>query len=373
MTPESVLTGDFAALFSSGRPLLDVRAEIEFEKGAIPGSVNVPILSTKEREQVGTCYKHSGQEAAVALGRKLVSGEIREARVRRWVEFAKRNPDGALYCFRGGLRSKIAQDWLNEAGVSYPRVAGGYKALRQFLIGSLERSVADSDFVVVGGRTGSGKTAALMRAPARIDLEALAHHRGSAFGGFPDGQPSPVDFENRVAIALMRPARATLSCGADTGRHPIAIEDEGPNVGSLSVPKSLYEKASVSPLIIVEESMEKRVENILDEYIVGMLRSYGSENAERTWDYFSDYLTGSVVKINKRLGGTRTAEILAKMEIALARQKASGDVSRHRDWIRKILDFYYDPLYDSQLERKRERIVFQGTFAEVADRLSEQS
>lgn len=356
MTRELVTPDRFADLFLKDVPLLDVRAEIEFEKGAFPHAVNIPILDTQERERVGTRYKRSGQEAAVLLGHELVNGAVRDTRVRRWVEFARDHPEGALYCFRGGLRSQIAQNWMAEAGISYPRVAGGYKALRQFLMTSSEYLTTETSFIVISGRTGSGKTRLLNRCPARLDLEAMAHHRGSAFGGFPDGQPAPIDFENRVTIALMK-----------LPRFRVAVEDEGPNVGSLSIPKPLYEKMSVSPLVVVEETRECRVENILGEYVVSMRETYGPEGDAASFDAFSDYLSGSVLKIRKRLGESRAREILTDMGVALDVQRRTGDVVSHNVWIAKLLDFYYDPLYDFQIARKSDRIAFQGNVDAVLE------
>ena len=115
--------------------MLDTRAPVEFVKGAFPGAVNIPLMNDAEREQIGLRYKQQGQDAAIALGHQLVSGETKAARIRAWADFAHRHPDGCLYCFRGGLRSRIARQWIQEeAGIDYPRVAGGYKAMRGFLL-----------------------------------------------------------------------------------------------------------------------------------------------------------------------------------------------------------------------------------------------
>src|SRR5450830_1788072 len=89
-------------LFLHNRPMLDTRAPIEFGKGAFPGAVNLPLMKDAEREAVGTCYKQQGQEAAIALGHQLVSGATKAQRIAAWSEFARANPDGVLYCFRGG-------------------------------------------------------------------------------------------------------------------------------------------------------------------------------------------------------------------------------------------------------------------------------
>ena len=158
-----------------------------------------------------------------------------------WRDFAAAHPHAAIYCWRGGLRSQIAQRWLAESGVVLPRIVGGFKALRQFCLDMLERSVA-RDFVLVGGRTGSGKTAVVQALANHVDLEALANHRGSAFGGHPTPQPPPVAFENALAVALLK-----LDPHA-----PTAIEDEGRSIGRLAVPQAVYDAMQRAPIVVLE-------------------------------------------------------------------------------------------------------------------------
>jgi tRNA 2-selenouridine synthase len=134
MAGSRVDSSDYAGLFLADTPLLDTRAPLEFARGAFPAARNLPLMSDEERAAVGSCYKQRGQDAAIALGQELVSGVIRDARITAWREFARAHPEGYLYCFRGGLRSQIVQQWLRDSGIDYPRVSGGYKAMRRFLI-----------------------------------------------------------------------------------------------------------------------------------------------------------------------------------------------------------------------------------------------
>ncbi len=116
---------DYRDIFLNDVPMMDVRAPVEFGQGAFPGVANLPLMDDGERQQVGTCYKHKGQEAAIALGHQLVSGATKRQRIEAWAQFARAHPQGVLYCSRGGLRSQIVQQWLlNEAGIDYPRVVG---------------------------------------------------------------------------------------------------------------------------------------------------------------------------------------------------------------------------------------------------------
>jgi tRNA 2-selenouridine synthase len=211
-------TQDYLSILLSDTPLLDVRAPMEFAQGAFPHAKNWPLMNDEERHHVGLTYKQKGQDQAIELGHELVSGHIKQARVAQWVEFAKANPQGYLYCFRGGLRSRISQQWLAEAGIQYPRIIGGYKAMRTFLLESLEQNIDASSFVLVAGFTGCGKTEVMKELTAAIDLEMLAHHRGSSFGKHATDQPVQIDFDNRLAIALLR-----LST---RGIKKIALEDE---------------------------------------------------------------------------------------------------------------------------------------------------
>src|SRR5690606_884788 len=136
--------------------LLDVRAPTEVARCGLPGSVTLPILTDDERQQVGTCYRLHGQDAAVRLGLELTAPHqaIRVTAWRQAVEHAA--GQAAFACWRGGQRSRIAQAWLGDEQV--PRVAGGTKALRQYLMARLPEHFAASSAVVISGLTGCGKT-----------------------------------------------------------------------------------------------------------------------------------------------------------------------------------------------------------------------
>ena len=123
---------DCRAIVAGSLPLLDVRAPVEYARGALPGAVNLPLLYDQEREAVGKAYKSGGRDAAVALGHRLVSGDIKHSRLAAWQRFVAEHPTALICCWRGGMRSQIVQQWLADAGVAAPRVSGGFKALRRF-------------------------------------------------------------------------------------------------------------------------------------------------------------------------------------------------------------------------------------------------
>ena len=346
-------TDDYRAILLSGAPLLDVRAPVEFAQGAFPMAQNLPLLNDAEREQIGIEYKQHGQQAAIGLGHRLVSGALKAERVHAWRQFAQANPHGYLYCFRGGLRSKTVQQWLAKAGIIYPRIRGGYKAMRQFLLEELTRSAEALPFIVLGGRTGVAKTRFLRTVTASIDLEALANHRGSAFGREPTPQPSPINFENALSIALLRVREQPTPW--------VLLEDEGRNIGSLSIPPVLVRAMSQAPLIILEASLAERVQHILQDYIVDKLaayqRLYGSDEG---FEQFSQFLFASLARIQKRLGGVRYRDLHGLMQDALNVQRTCHGIAGHQAWIEYLLRDYYDPMYDYQLIKKQARIVFRG-------------
>ncbi|MFP5384230.1 MAG: tRNA 2-selenouridine(34) synthase MnmH [Gammaproteobacteria bacterium] len=350
---------DYRAIFLAGAPLLDVRAPVEFSAGAFPGAENAGILDDEERAQVGTTYKQRGQDAAIALGHQLVSGATRAERIARWAEFARQHPDGYLYCFRGGLRSQTARQWLREAGVDYPLIKGGYKAMRQFLLAELERQSRQANIGIVGGRTGSGKTRVVRALHRAIDLEGLAHHRGSSFGRLPGGQPTQIDFENALAVELLR-----LSAGNDAR---IWLEDESRLIGRCAIPLNFRPRMEEAPIALVEEPMDARVQVVLEDYVIDLLPLYEQAEGEAGFALFAANLLSSLDRVQKRLGGLMHRKARDSMEQALATQRASGDVELHRGWIELLLTHYYDPMYDWQLSKKRGDILFRGRRDEVID------
>jgi len=121
---------DYRSILLSNTPLLDVRAPVEFNQGAFPLAENFPLINNQEREAIGIRYKKQGQDEAIKLGHELVQGDIKQQRVNHWQDFFTQHPQGVLYCFRGGMRSKISQQWIYEqTGQVYPRIKGGYKAM----------------------------------------------------------------------------------------------------------------------------------------------------------------------------------------------------------------------------------------------------
>ena len=340
--PTATVAHDYADILRRSRPLIDVRAPGEFARGALPTAVNLPLLTDDERAAVGKTYKTRGRDAAVELGHRLVSGDVRRARLETWRTFAASRPDAHIYCWRGGLRSTIVQTWLAQCGVHLPRVAGGFKALRHFCLEVIDEASAAREFVLVGGRTGSGKTSVVQTSPAHVDLEALANHRGSAFGAFATPQPLPVAFENALAVALLQLPPTS----------PVVLEDESRTIGRLAVPEALFGAMQRASIALLEVDDDQRIDNVYREYVLG-------DDAPR------ERLKSALGRIQRRLGGVRFGEIAALMEAAFDADDAEAP-GLHRCWISRLLKDYYDPMYDYQLARKADRIVMRGRPDEVA-------
>lgn len=370
----------FVSMVSKGYRCIDVRSPGEFAKGHIPGAENVPLFTDSERAAVGTCYKHSGREEAMALGMSKVAEKGLE-------DLAIRAQGSAdlvcVHCWRGGLRSGAVAWMLRRRGVKAYCLVGGYKSFRAWvralfsvpekkqqrhsddnddrLDDALDGDQGDTDcsnsfsssdlaetprleppVVMVAGRTGVGKTRVLLalrdvKKQQVIDLEGLAKHRGSAFGGFvSDEQPSNEFFENQLALQwrALDPTR------------PVFIEDEEGHVGKCSVPPGLYEKMRKAPTVCrIVASIDTRVKVLLDDYASSKKSSQsgGSSSVSQREEEEDDdsELLASTHRISKRLGGDRTKHAIDLLQ--------SGD---KRAFAEFLLLNYYDKLYDAHLDKR---------------------
>jgi tRNA 2-selenouridine synthase len=295
-------------------PLIDVRSPAEFSQGHLPGALNLPLFNDDERSCIGTLYKHQGRSAAVLQGLELVGPRLAQM-ANSLLEMAGENASELrLYCWRGGMRSGSVA-WLAEtSGLHCHLLEGGYKTFRRWVLASFERPWP---LVLLGGRTGSGKTELLQalenQGGSVIDLEGLAHHRGSSFGGLGMApQPSTEHYENRLAMALYR-------CAAQAA--PIWLEAESAQVGRCRIPAGLWRQMQQAPVVELQRSDDERVQRL-----VGV---YGDQGEEA--------LSEATRRISKRLGPQRTALALEAI--------ANGDMAAA---CRHMLD-YYDRCYDHEL------------------------
>ena len=391
--------------------IVDVRSPGEFARGHVPGALNVPLFTDDERAKVGTAFAKQGRGVALVLGMKAVRPKLERLvnEVVRLVEAKEAEPSSAsararghappvvyVHCWRGGMRSS-SLTWLllhaaPPGSLDVRVVRGGYKAFRRFVLtrwhtpASLTRASSSSSMAssvstnsslfedagvsgdaekdkkesaekrpeprvcIVGGRTGVGKTAALLGLRAAgesvIDLEGLAAHSGSAFGwvGRPPEQPTSEHFGNLVAmqwVALTSPPTDKVSAGSNaadddsdkTAPRWIFVEDEGPHVGKCSVDPGLFARMRHAPLVVnVVASRATRLRTLVEDY---------ANDAHRADPAWQDAMDESVGKLRKRLGNERAELLRVKLR--------EGDFAAVADGLLE----YYDGLYDKHLGMKR--------------------
>jgi len=347
------LTEDFLSIVLENRPLLDVRAEVEFNKGSFPNATNIAILDDEQRRLVGICYKEKGNEKAVELGRELVTEEVQALRLHDWKAFIEANPEAYIYCFRGGQRSRISQMWLDEVGVKIPRLKGGYKAFRAFLTEQAEEITSNLNTIIVGGRTGSGKSILLQELSNMIDLEGLANHRGSSFGRFISAQPAQINFEDALYYKLIQHHA--------TSHKSLVIEHESKRIGDLTIPKPIFDNFMKGGLVILETPMSERLEITYAEYVTlaiqDSIKQFG-DDGRAEWFLRVD---AGLDRIRKRLGSEHHIKIKALFKEAYEENNDEG----HKIWIEILLEKYYDPMYDYQIEKTSLPILFRGNKKEV--------
>ena len=330
-------------------PLIDVRAPIEYKKGALPISINLPILHDEEREQVGKIYKKLGPESATDLGFSIVSGNIKEKRVSKWLNFINNNPSAQIYCARGGQRSEIAQAWIAEQGITIPKIDGGFKSLRNECLQIIDEAHLDKKkWIVIAGMTGTNKTGIISILKNGIDLEGLANHRGSAFGGFETPQPTPINFENNLACDYI-----------SINNKTVIFEDESRAIGRLVIPEKFYNRIISSDIVVIKESLEVRVDHIYKEYVRDATINQNPDNLKNK-------LISQLFKISKRLGEENFKKIDQQIKIAFQKNTEES----HFIWIKELLCNYYDKMYRYQLEKKKHRCIYEGEWKDVKEYLS---
>ncbi|CAH0992968.1 tRNA 2-selenouridine synthase [Sinobacterium norvegicum] len=351
---------EFRRILLNDIPLLDVRAPVEYNEGSFPAAVNKPLLDDEQRRLIGTEYKQQGQDAAIVLGNKLATRDVHQQRIDSWLPIVDANPAGYLYCFRGGLRSRISQQWLKEAGRNYPFIKGGYKAMRRFLIDEQQRVAEQSPMLRINGLTGTAKTRMIEQLANGVDLEGIANHRGSAFGRRPAGQPEQINFENNLSIDFLKREAA--------GATSFILEDEGVMVGRCNVPLPLRSTMDIGPVAVVDMGFDERIENLRQDYIYDSISEYEDfYGAELGLAEFGKSLLASLERIVKRLGHER----YGKMKVLLEQAVAAGDIGRTDELLTAVMaglmQEYYDPMYEYQLQKKLDKMVFRGSWQEVKE------
>jgi tRNA 2-selenouridine synthase len=270
-------------------PLIDVRSPGEFQKGHIPGAVNIPLFSDAERAHVGAVYVQQSKEKATELGYRYVNPKLTG-----FITQSKQAaPDGkvVVHCWRGGMRSRSFAQHLHDNGFEdVSIITNGYKAYRHHVLETFE---IPFDLRLVGGYTGSGKTHVINQLQdmgfQAVDLEALARHKGSAFGSIgQEVQPTVEQFENNL-YDVWRKLDYT---------KPVWLEDESHNIGGVNIPMSLFNQMRTNPLYFLDIPKEERARHLVVEYTAAD----------------TELLSEAIRKISKRLDGQKTKDAFQYLE-----------------------------------------------------------
>jgi tRNA 2-selenouridine synthase len=297
-------------------PIVDVRSEGEYQQGHIPAALNIPILNNTERIAVGTDYKQKGQQEAIKTGFRLVGPRLIDI----VSETEKIGKEILVHCWRGGMRSSNFCQFVGMARVKSHQLAGGYKAYRAK---ALESYKLPMQLTIISGCTGSGKSEILRALKNQgeqiIDLEQLASHKGSAFGGLMlPPQPTTEQFQNDLFEEIHK---------LDLSRR-VWIEDESIAVGKIFLPEGLWRQMNSGPVIEIEVDKAVRIERLVQEY--------GAAD--------KDMFLQAMIQITKKLGG---------QHFNAAREKLLQDDMAA---VIAILLTYYDKAYTNGLIRKKQRV-----------------
>ena len=304
--------------------IIDVRSPAEYEHAHIPGALNLPLFDNEERAMIGTTYKKQSRDAAIKAGLPLFGNKMLPMieTVESWIVAAQKEgeltkPTLYVHCWRGGMRSAAVAWLLDLYGYKVIQLTGGYKAYRNWV---LEQFTIAYPLKVVGGYTGSGKTEILHALQEKnyavIDLEGLAHHKGSAFGAIGQlPQPSQEMFENFLAKKLFE---------VNKNKKPIWIEDESQRIGTVLIPTPLFHLMRNSICYFMTIPFEQRLNFIVE--------GYGSFDQKS--------LIEATIRIQKRLGGLETKTAIDFITAGALKEAFS------------ILLKYYDKWYEKNTKNE---------------------
>lgn len=295
-------------------PIIDVRSPAEFAHAHIPGAHNIALLDNDERAEVGILYKQAGRQAAIFKGLDIIGPKM-SGFVKKGLGISKQRKL-RMHCWRGGMRSDSMAWLFSTAGFDVKILEGGYKNYRHFI---REKLSSEANYIILSGKTGSGKTEILQQlrdlGEQVIDLEGLAHHKGSSFGALGElPQPSTEQFENDLYDTWKK---------LDTSK-PIWLEDESRFIGKVSIPEPFFEKMRNCRVVRVEMPVKLRVERLVEDYA-----SYPNEE-----------LIAATERITRRLGGQHAKKAIESIH--------NNDFATAIE----IVLFYYDKAYNHGLSKR---------------------
>lgn len=309
-------------------PVIDVRSPGEFAQGHIPNAINVALFSDEERAIVGTSYKKVSKESAITAGYKFVTPKLNHFSSASLAIAPQK--EVIVHCWRGGMRSNAFADHLTANGFDKVYLMeNGYKAFRNYVLKFLKQPF---NLKILGGYTGTGKTEILhhlqLKGQQIIDLEALANHRGSAFGGIDlPPQPTTEQFENKLFMALQN-LNASL---------PIWIEDESQAIGKVAIPNAFFLNLRNQPVYFLNVPLAQRTKHLV--------ATYATLNHAK--------LADAIVRITKRLGYDNAKFALAALE------------NKDYDKVVTLTLSYYDKYYLRGLEKRTAATILPVEILEI--------
>lgn len=316
--------------------LIDARTPKEFEESPIPGAVNIPALLDDERVAVGTAYVRESKEKAKEIGIEKISKRLPEI-FQQINELSKKYDKLVFYCARGGMRSSSLEAIFFALKYKTLKLEGGYKAYRNYIINDLEEKNKDLKYIILHGRTGVGKTKILERLAERgypvMDLEKMADHKGSFFGGLCEKKKQS---QRRLESLIYE------NVVNNTSGYVLA-ESESKRIGNIYIPEEIAKSIVNGTHIIIDTSIENRVKIIMEDYA-----SATKEELKFCLDRVGRYISKERYETYSKLLDEGNLEKLSEI----------------------LMEKYYDPLYDQSINKyEYAETIYYKTLDEAADKV----
>lgn len=310
---------------------IDVRSPSEYADATIPGSVNIPFFDDAERAEIGTIYKQNSVKAAMDRGLELFSAKL-PAFIK---QFEQIQGPKAVFCWRGGMRSKTSATVLSLMGIKVHRLTGGFRAYRRWVVETLEEIDFKPQHVVLLGNTGTGKTAILRQLKQEgfpvLDLEGMAGHRGSVFGHVGMKANNQKTFDSLLVTELLQWQESSY----------VLLEGESKRIGKVVLPEFIMNKRERALHLFVQLPLEERVRHIVADY-------QPSEHKQALMEGFKH--------IKGRIHTPVAKEIMTSLES-----------EQYEQAVRLLLEHYYDPRYEYSMQQYGHeiRVIEASTIADA--------